>query len=134
MDASIFASEVISLSSVYSWTELFKDRSIVIIGNKKAYICLLKNDENKTIEYFCPKLTPIPLSITHNIEYKHSNYSLVMNIHKYQHGEHTTSYKHCILRCFYFLQDIEHNHFHMMNHLTLKSRLSYDELIEKLVL
>ncbi len=135
MDSHIFENVVVELYNVHLWTDLFEDRCIVIIRKSNDdYICLLKNDENNTFEYFCPSLTRIPTSIEYNINHKYSNYKITNNIHKYQKPEHNTSYKHCILRCFYFLQDIHHDYYHLMFHLSRKSNLSFDDLIEKLVI
>lgn len=135
MDSHIFKNEIVELYNVHFWTDLFKNRCIVIIHKSNdTYVCLLKNDENKTIEYFCPNLTSIPTSIEYNIEHKYLNYTIMNNIHKYQQAEYNTTYKHCILRCFYFIQDVDHDYYHLLFHLSRQSKLGFDDLIEKLVI
>lgn len=133
MDSKIFDNTILHYHSLHFWTDLFKDRSIVIIENKGMYVCLLKNETNKTIEYFCPRLSIISPTFRNSIEHKYSDYTLTKNIHKYQTPDRNTSYKHCILRCFYFLQDVDHDYYQLMTHLVKQTKLGFDELIEKLV-
>lgn len=53
MDSQIFENVIVELYNVHLWTDLFEDRCIVIIRKSNDdYICLLKNDENNTFEYF----------------------------------------------------------------------------------
>ena len=94
----------------------------------------MKNDIDKTIEYFCPILSPIHEIIKNTIIEKYLEYTIINNNHKYQSSEKNTSFKHCVLRCIYFLQNMDNNHFHMITHLSTKTKLTYDELVEKLVL
>ena len=134
MNSKIFSEAIISLSSDQFYIDLLQNKSIAIIEDNGKYVCLLKNDIDKTIEYFCPILSPIHEIIKNTINEKYLEYTIINNNNKCQYSEKNTSFKHCVLRCIYFLQNMDNNHFHMINHLSTKTKLNYDELVEKLVI